>query len=222
MSFTPPVQADQVVPEWQTYLDVTADVMPYLQIDATNTADQVKLQLFCDMACQWVQNYLGQPIAPTTFFRRFSGYTGMNGAYIQLPYSPVLQILEINEWWGLNGKQELVYQTPANQGGADQEMYQVDWVTGTLIRSYQGLVQRPFFPGSLNIEITWQAGYNPVRADVRVATLELLAYWWRSVQEAPRWFGQATYDDAGMSKLWPAVPNRITQLLQPYVQVGIA
>lgn len=216
------VPADQITPQWQNYLDLTEDVKPYLQVDASNTTADVRVTLVSDMACQWVQNYLGRPIAPTTFFRRFDGYTGLDGSYIMLPYYPVLEIVSIVEYWGLNGAHELVYQTPLAQGGAGQEMYQMDWVSGTIIRTFQGLIRRPTFPGSGNIEVTWQAGYNPVPADLRVATLELVNYWWRSTQEAPRWDPHAAdYDGGGLSKLWPAVPNRVMTLLEPYTQQGI-
>lgn len=215
------VAADQTSPGWQNYVDLDNDAKPYLQIDAGVSTMDVKLQQIIDMACGWVQNYLGRPVAPTTIFRRFSGYTGLNGAYIMLPYYPVLEIVAITEYWGLNGAHPLVYQTPESQGGPGQEMYQCDWVNGVIVRTYQGLIQRPTFPGSMNIEIEWVAGYNPVPADVRIATLELVAWWWRNTQEAPRWFAVKTEYDGGPNPLWPSVPNRVTTLLAPYLQQGM-
>lgn len=217
------VTADQIQPVWQSYLDVQNDVKPWLQIDATDTSNDTKLRFVAEMGCQWVQNYLGRPVAPTEFFRRFSGSTGWNGSYVCLPYYPVLSIVSIVEFWGLSGGHTLVYQTPEAQGGAGEQMYQMDWVRGIVTRTYQGLIQRPFFPGSSNLEVTWTAGFNPLPADLKVATLELVAYWWRNTQESPRWFAAgAQYDgDQRGNPLWPAVPNRITMLLEPYTQVGI-
>ena len=222
MSFSADVPADQIPAWWQSFIDINEDVKPYLQFTGQGTGPDVILQLLTDNACQWIQDYLGRPLAPTTFFRRFSGWSTWNGSFIELPYYPVLQITKLVEYWGLNGEHQLVYQTPAQQGGPGDELYQVDWLQGHLIRTYQGLIQRPFFPGSNNIECTWVAGYNPVPAHARTAALELVAYWWRNTQESPRWF-QAANDEygAGANPMWQAVPNRVTQLLQPLTQVGI-
>jgi len=210
-----------VSPVWQTYLSVEEDVKPYLLIPAENPRLDRVLHDLTDMACVWVQNYLGRPIAPTTFFRRFDGWTGWNGSIIHLPYYPVLQIITVAEWWGNMGPNYLTEQIPANQGSA--YVFQCDYLRGTLIRTFPGLVQQPWFPGSRNIEVTWTAGYNPVLADVRIATLELINYWYRNTQEFMRTQKPLQeYDaDSGSRMLWPAVPNRVTQLLQAYTQVGI-
>lgn len=219
------VAADQVTPAWQNYLDLTNDIKPYLQIPAGSSASDAQLQQILDMSCTWVQTYLGRPIPPTTFFRRFSGYTGLNGAYIMLPYYPVLQIVAITEFWGLNGAHPLVYQTPENQGGPGQEMYQMDWIEGVVIRTYQGLIQRPTFPGSMNIEVEWVAGYDPIPADIRVATMQLVAHWWRSTQQASRTFptpaGARQEDELPMTGPFAGVPPETERLLAPYLQQGI-
>ena len=213
----------ETTPQWASYVDVANDVKPWLQIDGANFANDTKLQLVVDMASTWVQNYLGRPVAPTKFFRRFSGYwgTGNGGAYISLPYYPVLSVTSVVEYWGSSGPHTLAEQTPAAQG--TQDMYSMDYLHGYVIRAFMGLVARPYFPGLRNIEVTWTAGYEPVPADLKVATLELVNYWWRNTQEAPRTSAlQAIeYEAAGTAGLWPAVPNRITSLLEPYVQVGI-
>lgn len=100
----------------------------------------------------------------------------------------------------------------------------MDYLRGTVIRTFMGLVQRPWFPGSRNIEITWTAGYNPLPADIKTATLELVNHWWRNTQEAVRTSPlqiNGYEEPAPTGGLWPAVPNRITAWLEPYVQVGI-
>jgi hypothetical protein len=216
------VTQQEVAPVWQTYLDLQNDVKGWLAgYPTSDTSRDVQLQLVTDMACQWVQNYLGRPIAPTQFFRLFNGWTSFNGAYISLPYYPVIGNITVNEWWGTSGEHTLSEQTPEAQGS--QDCYQLDRIRGVVIRTFMGLVQRPWFPGSRNIEITWTAGYDPAPADVKVATLELIRAWWTSTQQASRSFRGPNQDDfGGGHELWPTVPPHVTQLLQTYLQVGIS
>lgn len=217
----PVAPADQVQPSWQPYLSWDEDVKPWLQFSTLTGADATndeKLRMVTQMACEWVQRFLGRAIAPTKFFRRFD----TSSTRLVLPYSPILEIESVVETWGLNGDHVLVYQTPESQGGAGDQMYQVDWVHGVLIRTYQGLIGRPWFPGTNNIAVSWTAGYNPVPMDIRIATLELANYWWRNTQESQRTFKQmAEYDAPSNNGLWPGIPNRIISLLEAYVQIGI-
>lgn len=207
---------------WANYIDLTADVKPWLQISPTDYDSDTRLQLMIDMACQWVQNFLGRPIAPTTFDRRFDGWSGWNGAYIELPYYPIIEVVSVVEWWGVGGPHQLSEQTPTNQ----VDGFQCDYLHGQLRRVFPGLVQRPWFPGSRNIEVVWTAGYNPLPADIKVATLELIAHWWRNTQQtartAVRSGGAGDYDPLAAAGLWTGVPDRITGLLAPYVQIGLA
>jgi hypothetical protein len=201
---------------------LTNDVKPYLQFPVGSSASDTMLQLIIDMSCTWVQNYLGRPIAETEFFRRFSGFSGYTGAYIGLPYSPVTKVISVVEYWGSSGPHTLTEQTPANQGG--QDVYQVDWLRGTIIRTFTGLVQRPWFVGSRNIEITWKAGYNPVPADIKVATLKLIKHWWTHEQQASRTAPMPAgggHDEMPMTGMFAGIPPETERLLSPYVQMGI-
>jgi hypothetical protein len=175
------------------------------------------LQDMLDMACQWVQNAIGKPVAPTTFDRRFDGNSGWSGAYIMLPYYPVLEVVRVTEYWGLSGPHVLEEQIPTDQ----VDGWQLDYLTGTLSRVFPGLVVKPWFPGARSVEVTWTAGYNPVPADLKIATRELVAYWWRNTQQAPRSARNAYGESADNSNLWPAIPDRIRALLNPYLSVGI-
>lgn len=216
------VTNQELTPQWETYLDLQNDVKPYLQFPTGSSTSDVRLQLIVDFACQWVQNYLGRPVAPTEFFRRFSGWTGLQGAFLNLPYYPVIQMVSVVEYWGANGPHTLTEQTPANQSAND--VYQMDYLRGTVIRAFRGLMQRPWFPGSRNIEITWVAGYNPIPADLKIATLELIAHWWRNTQQASRSnapAGMAEYDSDVGPGMWAGVPHRVTALLSPYSQQAI-
>ena len=202
---------------WPSYVDVIEDVMPWLQFppedeQALTTSDMMKLELLTDMTCQWVQRKLGQPIAPTSFYARVDGWTGWNGAYVMLPYYPVLEILEVNEWWGISGPHPLAEQTPTH----DIDGFNLEYTTGRLTRVFPGLVQKPWFPGTRNIEIAWIAGWNPMPADWKVATLEMIAHWWRNTQQTQRTNirgGPGDQAEAVANGLWEGTPLAIANLL---------
>lgn len=206
-------------PVWGNYVDLEHDVLPWLQLTSVSTTQTQILQLLIDMTCQWAQKRRGRPIGPTEFFRRFDGWSGWNGAYIMLPYSPVLQVLSVTEWWGTSGPHELQEQTPEHQVTG----FTCDYPTGMLTRVFPGLVQRPWFPGSRNLEVTWVAGYNPIPADLKVATIEMIAHWWRNTQQSARDNIRGGSDTAEVvaSGLWQGTPLRITSLLDADNQVGI-
>lgn len=103
MSIVP--QQIEITPNWQNYLDLENDILPYLQIPTGTLSDAKTQQLqdVLDAACWWAQDYLGLPIAPTTFFRRFDGYEGFGGSTVVLPYAPVLEVPTVVEYWGASG-----------------------------------------------------------------------------------------------------------------------
>jgi hypothetical protein len=204
---------------WGNFLDLNEDLKPWLRYRTGASSDDVLLQDVLDMACSWVQDYLSRPIGPTRFDRRFNGWSSWQGAYIMLPYQPVLEILSVTEYWGVSGPHVLEESQPTDQ----LDGFQCEYLRGMVTRVFPGNVQKPWFPGSRNIEISWVAGFNPVPAYVRIATLEYAKYWWTNTQQAsrsnPR--GGGEYDAPDSRGLWPGVPNRITDLLQPLLQVGI-
>jgi|ERR1035437_2967146 hypothetical protein len=209
---------------WKNYIDLYEDVLPWLQIQtsgpsAASASDIQKLQLLTDMTCQWAQRKISNPIAPTGFYRRFNGWSGWNGAYVMLPYWPVLFVVSVVEWWGLGGPHQLSEQTPQH----DIDGFQCDYARGKLIRVFPGLVQRPWFPGSRSIEVQWVGGWNPVPADWKVATLEMIAHWWHNSQQTQRNNMRAGSDGAEQvaAGLWSGVPLRISELLDSAVQIGI-
>ena len=204
---------------WANYVDVNQDVKPWMQLTVGQADADIRLQLITDMVCQWAQKRIGQPIAPTQFDRRFDGWAGWNGAYIELPYSPVLEITSVVEYWGISGPHTLSEATPTNQ----VDGYQIDYLTGRVTRVFPGNVQKPWFPGSHNIEIAWTAGYNPVPADLKVATLEMIAHWWRNTQQSMRTNVRAGGDDAEQvaQGMWSGTPLRVVNILDTYLRVGI-
>jgi hypothetical protein len=171
-----------------------------------------------------VSNYIGRPVGATQYDRRFDGWASWQGAYIMLPYYPVLEVISVVEYWGISGPHTLVESTPTTQVDGFQCVYP----TGRLNRVFPGNVQKPWFPGSRNIEVVWVAGFNPVPADIKVATLELIAHWYRNTQLQSARPNNALpssneYEPASTGVgLWQGVPYRVTSLLAPYLSIGMA
>ncbi len=207
-----------------TYMDLASEVKPWLQVPATSTARDANLTLITEMACSWVANYVGRAIGATTFDRRFDGWASWQGAYIMLPYYPVLEVVSVTEYWGIAGPHVLSESTPTVQ----IDGWQCAYNTGRLNRVFPGNVQKPWFPGSRNVEVVWTAGYNPIPADIKVATLELIAHWYRNTQQMGARPGNniivaAEFEPAEQAGgLWQGVPYRITALLSPYLSIGMA
>lgn len=194
-----------------------ADAKSWLQIPNTDTTHDSSLQLTIDMACTWVQNYIGRPASSQEFRERHDGWSG---EYIMLKESPIIELVSCTEWQSSGGSISLPESTPENP----IDGIQLDYSTGRIMRTFAGYSwPRPFFPGSRNIEIVYLAGYNPTPPDIVVATLEFIAHWWRNTQQASREvLRPRDYDPAGPSGLWTGVPFRIIDLLEPYMKVGIA
>lgn len=209
---------------YQTYLDLEEEVKPWLQKAPTDTSGDANLQLLTDMACVQIQNYIGQPIAATRYgpddgIGKFDGSGGLYSGYIMLPKCPVISVESVIEWQGSNPV-TLEQIDPATGGDG----YQINYLTGRLTRVLGGVWNRPFIPGSNSVWVTWTAGYNPIPADIRVATLELVKHWWTNTQQQAggnRGGGNGEYDAMVQAGLWAGVPDRLIALLSPYVRIGI-
>jgi hypothetical protein len=216
---------------YPSYLDVTAQVKPWLQfsgITLTATASFV-LELITDSICTQAQRFIGGPIAPTTYgpatgIGKFDGSGGLNSGYIMLPKYPVVQVTELVEYRGGAGvvlTEVTPTSTPTGTG------YQLNYRTGRLTRVLGGMWNRPFYPGSNNVWVTWTAGYNPIPQDIVRASLEWVAHIYRNTQQvtanSPRGVGPtAEYEAATMNAgLWAGIPNRVTDVLKTYVHLGI-
>lgn len=215
------------VVQWQDYVDVVGDVLPWLQLK-TDWSDlggeyaplSQNLVLLTSMCCDWVQETLGKPIAPTTFTRRFDGWSGWNGAYIELPYYPVNQVVSVTEYRGAAGAFVLLESTPTQQ----EDGYQVSPEQGRLTRVFPGNIQKPWFPGSRNIEVTWVAGYTRIPPRMKVGTLELIAFWWRNhMQQSALRAGGAVneYDGPLATGDMAGTPDIILDTLFPNEQVAM-
>lgn len=212
---------------WQDYIDVVDDVMPWLQLNDWGdiggefSSLAQNLTLLTSMCCDWVQETLGKPIAPTQFTRRFDGWSGWNGAYLELPFYPIVSIQSVTEYWGVSGPHVLSESTPTNQ----VDGYQQVPMSGRLTRVFPGNVQKPWFPGSRNVEVTWTAGYEPIPPRFRVGTLEMVAFWWRNhMQQAALRLGGGggeDYDGPFSSGMLAGTPDIILDTLFPNEQIGL-
>lgn len=207
------------------FLDLQAEVKPWLQIPASDVSRDANLQLITDMACEFASQYTQRPIAPTTYDRRFDGWANWNGAYVMLPFYPILEVVSVVEYWGTSGPNVLSESTPTNQ----IDGFQIVPQTGRINRVFPGNVQKPWFPGSRNVEIVWVAGYNPVPAQIRMATLELIAHWFRNTQQQSarantQIVPSSEYEPSPSTpgSMWSGIPFRVTSLLQPYVSYSMA
>lgn len=205
-----------------TYLSVVDDVKPWLQIPEGDYSKDQSIQLITDMACTWCTNYIGRPIDPTRYDRRFDGWSSFMGAYIMLPWYPVLEVVSCIEYWGIAGPHVLVESTPTDQ----VDGFQLVPNTGRMNRVFPGNVQKPWFPGSRNVEIVWISGFNPIPADIKVATLELIAHWYRNTQQmSGRPSNTITagqeFEPSGETGMWAGIPYRVQALLTSYLSVGI-
>lgn len=203
--------------QWATYIDFQEAWQFIGMDDAPTGSDQLKLQRMISSACAAAQRGANRPFAPSRFQERHDGWSG---EFIQLHYSPFLQLITATEWQSSGGPITLIESTPANP----VEGLQIDYGTSKITRVFAGYSwPKPFFPGSRNIEVTYRAGFNPVPDDVWEATCDLIAYKWRMTQEAPRWFPSSgdEYGGAQTSPLYPGVPNRIAEVFEAYRLPGI-
>lgn len=205
--------------QWTTFLDLE-EVVDHLQPGSLDERRRRKLQRYVDAACAQAQNSANRPLAPTTFQERRDGWAG---EYIQLRYSPFLQLISIKAFQGSAGMITLVESTPENA----IDGVQIDYETSRIMRVFGGYsFPRPFEPGSRNIEITYTAGFNPVPPDIWMATMELVEYWWRNTQETPRTapLQEVGFDNpagGGTPGLWPGIPSRVAEVFDYYRIPGI-
>jgi hypothetical protein len=205
---------------FEPFLDLSTDIKPWLQIQAVDTSRDAALGLINEMACAWLQEYLGRPITPTEYTRRFDGNSGWMGSYLMLPRSPVLEVKKVVEYRGVNGAYTLPESTPTNQVDGWQCVYS----TGRLNRVFPGNVAKPWFPGMRNVEVTWIAGYNPVPATLRMAALQLVHHWFHHTQQQSALHAgnfREFNDEELKAGPFESVPIQIIALLEPYMRFSL-
>lgn len=215
-----------------TYVDLEEQVQPWLQLGGqllTSTNKQA-LELIVDSVCTQAQRFIGGPIAPTQYgpttgIGTFDGSGGLQSGYIMLPRYPVVSVTKVIEWRGGTGGTEELFTLqevkPTGTGGGTG--YQCNYRTGRLTRVLGGIWNRPFYPGSNNVHVTWTAGFNPIPADIIRATLEWIAHIYYNTQQARGGDvrGDASPEPATLGGLWVGMPNRVADVLKSYVHVGV-
>jgi hypothetical protein len=189
-----------------------SEVKAYLQIPNPSqpASTDVIMQGYIDAATEYVENYVG-PVTETDYVERHDGYT----SEIVLLHRPILRINSLVEVVALvvDNLEESVTRNPIDG-------YQVNYRSGKIKRVFSGGYPRIFWPGSRNIEVSYTAGYEPVPAQVRLATLELVTHYWRNGQEAgPTGVGAGidAFDAVDQQPgMWPAIPYRVAAWLDNY------
>jgi hypothetical protein len=214
---------------FSTYVDVELEVKPWLQMQglrATSTERDFALQIITDAICTEVQRFTGRMIGPQTFgpadgIGKFDGSGGLFSGYIMLPRTPVIEIVSVIEYQG-DTPVTLVEVDPST-GNTGGDGYQIEYRTGRLTRVLGGVWNRPFYPGSNNVWVTWVAGFNPIPPDIRWATLEWIAHVYRNTQQSVRSSsrGGGDVEESAMAGLWVGMPNRIANVLESYLRIGI-
>lgn len=216
---------------YATYLDMTNQVVPWLRMYTITISlqDQTNLSLIVDSVCTEAQRFIGGPIAPTLYgpttgIGMFDGAGGLMSGYIMLPKFPVISITKVIEHQAQGSAVTLV-EVP-NTTGTTGTGFQVNYRTGRLTRVLGGQWNRPWYPGSNNIWVTWTAGYNPIPADIVRASLEWVAHIYRNTQQSRgggvRGIASGEYEPAtATTGLWAGIPNRVRETLKSYIHVGV-
>jgi hypothetical protein len=206
----------------QSYLDF-AETWQYLQFPGSPGAQQQNLlQRYIESACSYAQGAEGanRPIAPTEFRERHDGWSG---EYILLHHSPFLELVVATENQSTGGAIPLLESTPEN--GVDG--IQIDYATSLIMRTFDGIWPKPFFPGSRNIEVTYLAGFNPLPPELWEATMELVAWKWHNSQQASRGAGpqpkgaESFEDTANANPSAPGCPPDIQAIFRSFRKTTI-
>jgi hypothetical protein len=210
-------------------------VKPWLRFLKIDTSFDEILTIITAGCCTEVQRFIGAPIAPMVYgpddgLGKFDGAASMNSGYIMLPRTPVLEVVSVIEYQGNNPVQltEIVNPGQANvpNNPYPADGYQVSYRTGRLTRVLGGIWNRPFYPGSNNIWVTWVAGYNPIPADILMCTLNWIGHIFKNGFEAsaarPPAPGEEFGAESASRGLWLGIPNDVKAVLQTYLAPGVA
>lgn len=163
-------------------------------------------------ASEFIENAIG-PISPTTFVEREDGWAGDT---IMLRHIPVISINYVNEYWSTGGLHVLSESTPS----ATVDGYQLEKTTGRLVRVFAGNWPRTWFPGSLNVEVSYVAGYSTTPATLKWACYELAEHWFSTGPgNIAKGFGGSFNDPDDVGEpagVWIGIPNKVTEKLSRF------
>jgi hypothetical protein len=217
------------------YLSIEDQVKPWLRFLRVNTSFDEALTIITEGCCTAVQRFLGAPIAPILYspddgLGKFDGAAGLYSGYIMLPRTPVLQVVSVIEYQGNNPVQLAEIVNPGAPSEPNNpyplDGFQTNYRTGRITRVLGGIWNRPFYPGSNNIWVTWLAGYNPIPTDIVMVTLNWIGRIFKQGFEASAIRPPAPGEEGGgggeAKGLWLGIPGDVKALLQTYLAPGVA
>lgn len=205
------------------YIISLADARTHLRLPAANTDDDAALQnTFIPAVSDVLRHECGE-IIPNQHDELYDG----GDLSIWLRHCPVLEVNNVEEGWGWTNY-ELDYVEVNSTMSTSMFAYSIDNPTvGVITRRSGGNVNIPFMHGSSNIRVNYVAGRQKVPDSLKLAALELLAYWWQGSQQRGAQFqstGYNTMDQAeptsgamgGLIGINIGIPYKVLELIRPY------
>jgi hypothetical protein len=198
------------------------EVRAHLRYPLTDTIDDAALQFHIDAADDAIRKECGEVI-PNTYDETYDG----GKSTIFLNHLPVISIEGIQEGWGF-ANYELVNMQSTALGSGTVYAYSLDNdETGEVTRRSAGDVVIRFAPGTSNIRVTYTAGRQPIPALIKLAELELIAFWWQNSQERASQQATATgfgavdqeiprSGGAAYTSVNQGIPWRIIEMIKAY------
>ena len=190
-----------------------AEMKTFLNIPTT-TSD-ASISSFIDAASQMIVNRIGPVAGSPTYDETYDG----GAAQIVLRHTPIQSVTSVTESYGAQAVYTLTAQVVDSGSASGAYGYSVDLDHGLLTRRVSGVATR-FARGLRNIHVVYVAGYATTPADIKHATMLLLAHMWATQRGAQRLPGQG--DDLYMPGLSFTWPRRVEEILANYYIPGIA
>jgi len=183
-----------------------------LNIPTADTDDDAELTTFIAAASQMIVNRVGAVAGSPTVDEWHDG--GSTDILLRNE-GPVQSVTSVTESYG-----SVVYtlsQVTLDSGSVTTPFgYTVDLDLGLLVRRAAG-VAVPFADGEANIHVTFVAGYATTPPDITQACLVLVQHLWETQRGGGLRPGRAPMETVGFS-----MPNRVMEILEPYIVPGIA
>lgn len=203
---------------------VTLDeVKNHLRYPISATQDDAALQFHIEAADDVLRKECGE-ILPQVYDETYDG----GSTTLYTIHTPLLSVESIQEGWGYQNF--VLDYVQANTVGTSGSLYaySIDNAeTGQITRRTAGNTVTRFVAGTGNIRITYTAGRQPVPALIRLAELELVAFWWQNSQERAsqqsQQYGFGAIDQeiprsggAQYTSINQGIPWRIIEMIKAY------
>jgi hypothetical protein len=186
---------------------ITEDI--YKQAKAiTGTKEDERLDQLIPSISQLVKTYCGNSFVDyvnTPYTETFSIYYGAQ-QIIQLGEIPVIEIVEVYERYNTNERYSLV--EPTN--------FELDPRTDSIIKTFG------FWPEGINsVRVAYKAGYQDTPEDLKLALIDLVAYYLKDEYKLQRTLKSGSMKNAGSSTLDSNIgfPDHIKRVLDMYRQI---